>query len=369
MYYIVYKTTNKNSLVNGINKIYIGVHQTENPNIFDGYIGCGCYINRPSTYNNPITPFQYAVKKYGSESFTRETLFIFSSMEEAYKKESELVNIDFIQKPYTYNIAIGGVGGSLYKQLPEWHAKEIYQFDIKGNLIKEWKSTLDASEYYNEPYYKFGWAITDCYLFLNSYWSRSKTININKYSNNHQEITYLYNTDRKMIKIFPSRTECSKELECTPQAISKAIKTKSTIKGFYVSNELLEEFIPVSRVSLKDSIIYVYDKDGSFICKGIGKEIMNFIEMSSTKSIWSAIYSNNGWYKNYYLSLEEINKVPEKLNNRHKKIDIFNLQGELIETLDSLKEVKEKYNLNAAALNRYLKGLKEHEQYKFIYHK
>ena len=35
MNYIVYKTTN---LING--KIYVGVHRT-NPDIFDGYIGCG----------------------------------------------------------------------------------------------------------------------------------------------------------------------------------------------------------------------------------------------------------------------------------------------------------------------------------------
>ena len=35
MNYIVYKTTNK---ING--KIYVGVHRT-NPDIFDGYIGCG----------------------------------------------------------------------------------------------------------------------------------------------------------------------------------------------------------------------------------------------------------------------------------------------------------------------------------------
>jgi hypothetical protein len=40
MKYIVYQTLNK---VN--NKIYIGVHQTENPEIFDGYYGCGITIS------------------------------------------------------------------------------------------------------------------------------------------------------------------------------------------------------------------------------------------------------------------------------------------------------------------------------------
>ena len=57
MKYIVYLTKNKLEKVNGINRIYIGVHATENPAIFDGYIGCGVYINQPSTYINPKTPF------------------------------------------------------------------------------------------------------------------------------------------------------------------------------------------------------------------------------------------------------------------------------------------------------------------------
>ena len=65
MKYIVYLTKNKKSKVNGEYKIYIGVHKTENPAIFDGYIGCGIYINQPSTYMYPKTPLQYAVKKYG----------------------------------------------------------------------------------------------------------------------------------------------------------------------------------------------------------------------------------------------------------------------------------------------------------------
>ena len=64
MKYIVYITKN---LVNNI--LYIGVHQTKDPEIFDGYIGCGVYINKPSSYAKPKTPFQYAVKKYGPKQF------------------------------------------------------------------------------------------------------------------------------------------------------------------------------------------------------------------------------------------------------------------------------------------------------------
>lgn len=52
MKYIVYQTIN---VIN--NKIYIGVHKTKNPDIFDGYVGCGCSIHEPNMYNNPKTPF------------------------------------------------------------------------------------------------------------------------------------------------------------------------------------------------------------------------------------------------------------------------------------------------------------------------
>ena len=56
MKYIVYLTTNLKSQINGINRIYVGVHKTEDPSIFDGYLGCGCYINQPSTYIYQKTP-------------------------------------------------------------------------------------------------------------------------------------------------------------------------------------------------------------------------------------------------------------------------------------------------------------------------
>ena len=68
MKYIVYKTTN---LIN--NYIYIGVHKTQDPNIFDSYIGCGVYINKPYTYEKAKTKFQQAVKEFGTSNFRRET--------------------------------------------------------------------------------------------------------------------------------------------------------------------------------------------------------------------------------------------------------------------------------------------------------
>lgn len=49
MKYIVYKTT---CLVN--DKIYVGVHQTQDPNKFDGYLGRGFYKNHTKYLKNPV---------------------------------------------------------------------------------------------------------------------------------------------------------------------------------------------------------------------------------------------------------------------------------------------------------------------------
>ena len=143
MKYIVYLTKNLKSKINGINRIYIGVHQTENPDIFDGYLGCGVYINQPSTYMYAKTPFQKAVKKYGTDAFERTVLFIYDSKEEAYKKEEELVDINFIKQDYVYNACLGGIAYCNYKKL--------YQFDLNGNLRKVWEYSKEAYDFYNIP--------------------------------------------------------------------------------------------------------------------------------------------------------------------------------------------------------------------------
>ena len=125
MKYIVYQTTNIKN-----NKIYIGVHKTENPEVFDGYIGCGIRLNNPSSYMNPFTPLQFAVKKYGTSNFKRIILATFDVIDDAFELEKQLVNQIFINRKDTYNAKLGGIGGSSFY-------KKINQFDLKGKFLKQ----------------------------------------------------------------------------------------------------------------------------------------------------------------------------------------------------------------------------------------
>lgn len=89
MNYIVYETTN---LING--KVYVGVHKTKDPNIDDGYRGCG--VTKKDQKKNVKIGFPAAVHKYGYENFVRKVLFIYPYTKEgfiaAYDKEAEIVN-------------------------------------------------------------------------------------------------------------------------------------------------------------------------------------------------------------------------------------------------------------------------------------
>jgi len=91
MYYIVYQTTNTVT-----NSIYIGVHVTSN--IDDGYLGSGKVLLR-------------AIAKYGADKFEKTILHIFDNIDEMFAMEAQLVNEEFIQRPDTYNIKLGGSGG------------------------------------------------------------------------------------------------------------------------------------------------------------------------------------------------------------------------------------------------------------------
>ena len=90
--HLVYKTTN---LVNG--KYYIGVHS------------CKC---NPCRYLGSGVALKKAIRKYGRDNFKRETLREFSTREEAFEYEADIVDKLDIR---SYNITNGGSGTFVFK--------------------------------------------------------------------------------------------------------------------------------------------------------------------------------------------------------------------------------------------------------------
>lgn len=94
MFYYLYEIRN-----NLNNKIYVGVHKTNNMD--DGYMGSGKVILN-------------AFKKYGIENFTKVILETFDSSEAMYAREAEVVNDEFLLREDVYNLRRGGNGGFDY---------------------------------------------------------------------------------------------------------------------------------------------------------------------------------------------------------------------------------------------------------------
>jgi len=125
MYHFTYQTTN---LING--HIYIGVHSTLLLN--DEYLGSGKILKQ-------------AISKYGKEHFKRQILCFYDSFEKALQAEKEIVTEEFISRPDTYNLNIGGHGSWHHrrgiKMLDE--TKRKISAKLKGReFSKEHKSKL-----------------------------------------------------------------------------------------------------------------------------------------------------------------------------------------------------------------------------------
>jgi len=110
--YTVYKITN---LIN--EKIYVGVHKTEDPN--DSYMGSGVAIRK-------------AIEKHGKENFKKTIILKTESKDEAYALEKTLT--ENFGDSASYNMKQGGVGG--FSKEDSW----------KGFIAKSRKGGLKSKE-------------------------------------------------------------------------------------------------------------------------------------------------------------------------------------------------------------------------------
>lgn len=77
-------------------KYYIGVHSTKDLN--DGYMGSGLRIKA-------------SLSKYGKDAHSKQILQIFDTQQEAFVRESQIVNDEMLADPQCLNICLGGYGG------------------------------------------------------------------------------------------------------------------------------------------------------------------------------------------------------------------------------------------------------------------
>ena len=342
MEYIVYHTINIVNL-----KHYIGVHKTENASIFDGYLGCGVRANSPSSYMNPSTPFQSAVKRYGPGSFKRTILKRFDNLEDALDLERWLVCPEFVKRKDTYNAVLGGNYSS--------YNFPIYQFDTQGNLLKEWFNTQEAADFYSIS----STAILNSIKFQGScvgyFWNTENVINIKDRSLYVGSICYKYDSDGNYIEMYNSMLEASRANNTLIQSIQRSVKGGYCVEGFYYSTELFEEFIKIPKVSIKNKNIFIYDLQGKFITTlKNGKEIQNFFNINSTSCVTTAIRTGRQ-YKDYQIKLEfseSIDPVEDK-RNKSKRVGQFSETGDIIREFDSITQACEVFG---TAVQKVLRG-------------
>jgi hypothetical protein len=353
--FIVYETVN---IING--KIYVGVHKTTNPDIFDGYIGCGVVVTRPSSYNKPKTAMQYAVNKYGTKNFKRTTLRVFDTPQEAYELESQIVTYEFINRSDTYNMKLGGSGGCL-------NYVKVYQFDESGKLLKEWPSIIDAADFLNVSDTAIRRAFENKGSCCGYFWSLTDDIKPEEYTMYKGQYCYQYNEDGKLIDSFESIQKAAKETGIPKDAIQRAIKAGYKTKGYYFDLKLHESYQGQKKVSLKKKTLYVYNLQGEFLAElKNSEEICKYFDIKTTWPITSSMRCKRP-YKDYQLSLEKLDKMPPVFSkkNTNKPIMQYDLTGNFIKEFSSITEAVKEFG---ATVQRVLKGQqKQTKGYVFRY--
>lgn len=260
MNYIVYKTTN---LINS--KIYIGVHYT-NPDIFDGYIGCG--VSKKDRKKKVKKGFPEAVRKYGYENFKRETLFVYPDTEEgkleAYAKEAELVNVEFIKKHDNYNLTVGGIFAPSFVL-----QKVVAQYTLDGKFIRVWNSITEAEQALNISNISQNLLGVSKYCgnFQWRYYTSESDENDIPAVEKKEKTVYQFDLQGNLIKVWPSAVMASKGFTNPTSARSGitqcCLKRKHQFGGYFWSFKNKFEFDPTDFKNTTP--VAKYNDDGEFL--------------------------------------------------------------------------------------------------------
>lgn len=325
MKYIVYKTTNTKN-----NYIYIGVHKSYTDS-FDGYLGCGVNINKETSYSNPSTKFQKAVLEYGIESFKRETLAEFDTLEDAYKLEGELVNEDFLLRDDVYNMILGG---------KENHSEgiKVYLYNTEGIYFNFFNSYQDAATFLKvqstsirrASLYKY--QVKGYYCTLNKY----DKINPREFNTNKKIRVYKYNNYGEYLNTFESYNEAARDVNRSASLIREAtLMGKNVDELYYYSFIHANSYREARVLQIQNREVHKYSSNGSYICSYDSQLEAEEENPGSniTKSIQTSLEDDNG-FKWSLFKREQIDCATKKYK---RKVGLYSDSGELLKVWESAR--------------------------------
>ena len=357
--YIVYCTTN---IVN--KKIYIGVHKTEKPYEFDGYLGNGIYNNNSSLLNRPKTKFANAVKKYGFNNFVRSTIAKFDTAEEAFALEAYIVNEDFLKRNDIYNMALGGDIN------PDTSIK-VYQYDLDGNFIKEYKSQTEAANAIDRSQGTLWKALTNKTRCNNYFWTTTKydKLDLSKmhlYEDTRKIPVFQYSLNGEYDCCYESIKDAARVLNLSDSNIGAAVKLGSICGGKYFSSVFTPEFSNARKRQLNNTPIYQYSLEGDFIAEYSGMPEAKK-KLGITSNIYQAIKLGRtaGNFQWRFEKYDKIDPWEKPKTGVAKSVGKYDSNGNLLETYKSLAECKK---INGSGVAHVLSGRdKTHKGYIYKY--
>ena len=354
MKYIVYKTTNQ---VNGY--IYIGVHQTQNPEIFDGYLGCGVYTNKSNTYNKAKTCFQQAVKEFGPKAFKRETLASFDIAEEAYLLEALLVNEEFLKRTDVYNMILGGI-------INQTSGKQVYMYSADtGEYIKEFDSCSIAADFVSCDSSTISHSIKLKFKIKNFCFSYEKydKLDLTEFDFKILQPVYRYLKTGEFDRAFTSLNAAGEDtLDTSAVYIQKAAILGYLVKDTYYFSFFKEKSYDKAKTKyIQNRPVYQYDSQGKFLKEYESQkeaELDNpYCNITNCIKLRSQDADNHYWS---IVKLKEFN-VPKK--RAAKKVGKFDEVGTLLQTWNSSNDCAKEVG---TAVKNVLRG--EYQKHKgFIY--
>lgn len=336
-------------------KIYIGVHKTD-PNIFDGYIGDGCYINNASTYEQGKYRFHRAVKKYGPKNFIRNTISVFDNPDDAFALEADIITKEFLARPDVYNVALGGkAGGAITQRIA------CYLYAEDGTFIKEFESYLNASIELSRNLRTIQRAIKDktkCagYYLTNVKYNKLDITKMHNYEGQYKIPVFQYDELGNYECCYESIKEAARILNYNDTNIGKAIKLGIKYKNKYFSNVFDIYYSNAKSTQITSSEIHQYDLQGNYI-KSYKNMQQAKNELNIKSNIYSAIKLNQiaGGYQWSFEKLEKLAPIQSK-SGRARKVGKYDKGWNLIQEYSSLAACKKE---NGSGMIHVLNGRDE----------